>query len=257
MGGCRAVIHTAALKRIDAVAYNPTELRKTNIVGSACVTAAATRAGVGTVIMVSSDKAVWPQNAYGVSKAAMEHEALAANTHTVPRGTRISCTRYGNVLGSTGSVLRVWADAVARGHPVPVTDPEMTRFVLTLPQAAAFVLRAVAQARGGEIFIPRLPAVRLGDLAEAAHPGYPVVYTGLRPGGEKRHEVLLTAEEEGRSVWIDDETLAVNPSLHAWRHDPPWTGDPMCAADAACSRDASRLSIEALRAMLAAVATAR
>lgn len=254
MGGCQAVIHAAALKRVDSMAYNPGELRKTNIEGSAHVIAAAVATGVERVLLVSSDKAAAPINAYGISNAAMEQEAIASNSHAVPRGTRIACTRYGNVLGSTGSVLPVWRAAMAAGRPLPLTDPAMTRFGLTLAQAAAFVWAALAALRGGELLVPVLPAMRLGDLAEAVAPGWPVQITGPRPGGEKWHETLLTPEEGTRTVAVAEaglEAWAVNPALHSWCAEPPWTGEPWPAGAEYRSDRVARLSVAEMRAWLA------
>lgn len=234
MGGCEAVIHAAALKRVDAMAYNPSELRKTNIEGSARVGEAAVAAGVRRVLMISSDKAVWPQNAYGVSKAAMEQEAVAANAHALPRGTALACTRWGNVLGSTGSVLQVWRAALRAGEPIRITDPGMTRFWLTVDEAADFALWAVRVARGGEVFIPAfLPATTVDILAAAVAPGARREVVGFRPGGEKAHEVLLTDEEAARAVLVMPPdapgrgAVVVNPAIHHWRATPPWRGRPL------------------------------
>jgi UDP-N-acetylglucosamine 4,6-dehydratase len=264
MGGCEAVIHAAALKRVDAMAYNPGELRKTNIEGSAHVIEAALAAGVGRVLMISSDKAVEPINAYGKSKAAMEEEAIASNSFAVPRGTRIAVTRWGNVLASTGSIVPLWRAALASGQRLRLTDPNMTRFWLTLEQAAAFALWALGMLRGGEIFLPMLSAMRLGDLAEALAPGSPTEIIGLRPGGEKRHEVLMTREEGTRAVAIGASgdpgiireapdgqgAWVINPSIHSWRADAPWDGEPWPAEAVYRSDLVPRLSVEEMRAWL-------
>ena len=223
MWHCNAVIHTAALKRVDAMAYNPDEVRKTNIQGSANVIDAALWAGVQRLVMVSSDKAVAPTNVYGVSKAQMEAEAVASNSKTFPRGLRVACTRYGNVIGSTGSVVGLWRQAIARGEPLTITDPDMTRFWLTLDQAVEVILTALQRMEGGEIFVPLLPAMRLGDLADVlAGPEYPRKVVGLRHGGEKRHEILWTPEESERITPITDGLVAIAPSFMSWRPDEPW-----------------------------------
>ena len=218
MWGCDTVVHAAALKRIDAVAYNPGEVRKTNVLGSSCVAAAAITAKVKRVLMISSDKAAGPENAYGVSKALMEWEAIATNAISVPRGTAISCTRWGNVLGSTGSVIHLWRRQAAAGDPLTVTDPDCTRFWITLPQAVAFVLWALEHMRGGEMFVPELPSMRLGDLAAVVAPDHPVKIVGLRPGGEKRHETLVTAEEMTRTVRLDGR-FVIEPTYPSWRYE--------------------------------------
>jgi len=224
MWGCDVVVHAAALKRVDAVAYDPGEVRKTNIIGSACVVAAAIAVGVKRVLMISSDKAVSPQNAYGVSKAQMEHEAIAMNAIAYPRGTRISCTRWGNVLGSTGSIVGIWRGQLRRGQSLTLTNPAMTRFIVTLPQAIAFCLAALADMEGGEIFVPQLPATRIDALAQAVSIQFlkhecndiQTVITGLRPGGEKVHEALLSSEEAQRSFQVDGRIIIL-PSHHSWR----------------------------------------
>ena len=224
MWGCDVVVHAAALKRVDAVAYDPGEVRKTNILGSACVLAAAISVGVKRVLMISSDKAVSPQNAYGVSKAQMEHEAIAMNAIGYPRGTRISCTRWGNVVGSTGSIVGIWRNQLRRGQPLTITNPMMTRFIVTLPQAITFCLAALADMEGGEIFVPQLPATRIDALARAVSIQYlkrdaddlQTIVTGLRPGGEKIHEALLSSEEPQRAYQVGDRIIIL-PSHHSWR----------------------------------------
>src|SRR5262249_46315026 len=141
---------------------------------------------------------------------------------TWPQGTWVACTRYGNVLDSRGSVLSVWRDAVAAGKPLPVTHPDMTRFVLTVKQAVDVVLHALDTMTGGEVFLPRLRAFRLLALAVAAHPGHPIELVGLRPGGEKLHERLISDEEEGRTYWHDGY-YEVLPARRSW-HSRPYAG---------------------------------
>lgn len=212
---CDVVVHAAALKRVDAVAYNPTEVRRTNIEGSANVTAAAMAAGVHRVLMISSDKAVHPTNIYGVTKAAMEHEAVAMNAMSVPRGTWIAVARYGNVLGSRGSVVHTWRERLARGERVPLTDERMTRFWITINEACDVVLEALRSMEGGEIFVPLLPAMSMLDLATAMGAGSAFDITGLRPGGEKLHEQLMTTEESGRMAQAGS-LFAILPHVHSW-----------------------------------------
>lgn len=250
--GCDAVIHAAALKRVDAVAYNPSEVRKTNIEGSANVVAAAIRAGVKRVIMVSSDKACYPTNIYGVTKAAMEHEAIATNAVSYPRGIRISCVRYGNVLGSRGSVVHIWRQAVKEGKPIPLTDKQMTRFWLTIDDAVTLIMDAYYAMLGGEIFVPGMRAMRMVDLAEALAPGWPIVETGLRPGGEKLHETVVTQEESYRTRHDPATGYIIAPELHPWRVDAPWTAGEELAG-ALRSNTAMRLTIDDMKKMLEAL----
>jgi len=251
MWGIEVVIHAAALKRVDSVAYNPSEVRKTNIEGSANVTAAAIAAGVGRVLMISSDKAVEPQNTYGVSKAQMEAEAIAMNAMSVPRGTRIACTRWGNVIGSRGSVVHIFEQAVADGMAIPITNPDCTRFWLSLDDAASFALFALHNMKGGEIFVPFLPAMLITALAEAIAPGWPTRIVGLRPGGEKLHESLLSQDEIRRTLSMSSGDYLVQPALHPWVADPPWQGEPMPEGFQYVSDKPNHwLSVEEMREML-------
>ena len=227
--GCDVVVHAAALKRIGHSVYSPGEIMKTNVQGTVNVVRAATEAGVGRVVVVSSDKAVEATNMYGMSKAIAECYAVQSNSYSAPRGTRVACVRYGNVLGSRGSVVGVWRGQLDRGEGLTITSPGMTRFIIALPDAARFVLAAAGAMEGGEIFVPLLPAASLPTLADAVtrewaarHPGashrldYDVV--GPRPGGEKFHEALLSREEPARA-WYDaaHSRVAVLPSYHSWR----------------------------------------
>lgn len=247
MHGCDTVIHTAALKRVDAVAYNPSEVRKTNIEGSANVTLAATWAGVAKVLMISSDKACMPTNVYGVSKAQMEHEAVAGNALTIPRGTRVSVVRYGNVLGSRGSVIHTWRAQAAQGLPLTLTHGEMTRFWIMMPQAVEFVLSSLQRMQGGEIFVPKLPAAWMLDLARAFAPEALLHIAEPRPGGEKIHEMLLTEEETARTLDLGDCYLVV-PPLHPWT-PREWQGTPVGSLRYT-SDNAPCLSVEELRELL-------
>lgn len=232
--GCDVVVHAAALKRVEQSTYSPSELIKTNVLGTMNVITAATAVGVGRVLVVSSDKAVEPVNLYGMTKAVAEGYAVQANSYAYPRGTRIACVRYGNVLGSRGSVVHVWRAQLKRVASLTITSLDMTRFILTLPEAAKFCLAALEEMDGGEVFVPRLPAVKLVTLASAVivdHGGVAagssmtcpdlVVVTGLRPGGEKRHEALLSREEPTR-VRLRGERFIVLPSFHPWREK--WDG---------------------------------
>lgn len=224
--GCDTVIHCAALKRISHSVYSPGEMVKTNVQGTINVIHAATEAGVQRVLFVSSDKATAPINLYGATKFVAECYAVQSNSYSWPRGTAVACARYGNVLGSRGSVIHIWREQLARGTALTMTDPTMTRFIITLRQAADFVLRAIGDMEGGEIFVPQLPASRIDALAHAVavqslgHNGdVPTVITGLRPGGEKLHEALLSSEEPQRSSRVGDRIIIL-PSHHSWRG--PW-----------------------------------
>lgn len=215
--GCQTVIHAAALKRIPAGAYNPLEFIQTNVLGTVRVIFAALAAGVSRVLVISSDKAVEPTNLYGKTKAIAEDVTVHANTYTIPQGMAVSVLRYGNVFGSRGSIVPVWAEQATRGKPITLTDPSMTRFLITLPHAVTLVEEVLARMEGGEIFVPDLPSATVGQLAEALHPGHPIAYLGIRPGGEKLHESLLSQDECHRTVRVADELLAILPATHSWR----------------------------------------
>ena len=231
--GCDVVAHCAALKRVTHSVYSLEEIIKTNVQGTINVIRAATEVGVGKVLVVSSDKSVMPTNLYGMSKAVAECYGVQSNSYAAPRGTRVACVRYGNVLGSRGAVVHIWRDQLRRGEALTITDPAMTRFIITLPQAAAFCLAAVEDMGGGELFVPRLPAARLLELAEAISkerwaegngPCAPYTITGLRPGGEKLAEALLSPEEATRAYYLEgDDRMVVSPSHHSWRAAWPWT----------------------------------
>ncbi len=189
MVGCDTVIHAAALKRIEVGVYNPAEMIYTNCLGSINVVEAARDAGVAKTVLVSTDKAVAPRSPYGDTKALAESIFCAANAHYGAAGSLYSVVRYGNVWGSNGSVVPIWRDICRSGAIGHITDPECTRFFITLPQAVDFVLRAIEEMRGGEIFTPDLPAYRLGDVWKAIFGFYSSAQIGL-PKHEKLHEQM-------------------------------------------------------------------
>lgn len=251
--GCDTVVHAAALKRVDSVAYNPQEVRKTNIQGSANVLSAALGTGVKRVLMISSDKACQPTNIYGITKAAMEHEAVAFNAISVPRGMRVACTRYGNVMGSRGSVIHTWRQQARRGQPLTLTSTQMTRFWLTLDDAAGIIMRALNRMEGGEIFVPILGAIALVDLAQAIAPKADINITGLRPGGEKLHETLVTDEEKTRLAASGEYDMwAITPHLHPWRAKG-WQ-QLLAEPGGYTSETAPRLTVDDMTKMLESVA---
>lgn len=198
--GCDAVIHAAARKVVSGHHDEPREMHQTNVLGTLNVVQAARDAGVRKLLFVSSDKAVHAENVYGVSKALAEHLVISENARSYSQGLRMSVIRYGNVLGSNGSVLRLWRQCMDRGERLPITSIEMTRFWLTLEQAAGFVLQALGNLRGGEVFLPCIKAAPLTALAGALADGLEFMETGIRTGGEKLHEELLSADEARRTV---------------------------------------------------------
>jgi UDP-N-acetylglucosamine 4,6-dehydratase/5-epimerase len=187
------VIHAAALKHVPVCEYNPFEAIKTNILGTQNVAEACLDAGVPRAMALSTDKAVSPANLYGATKLCAEKLFVQANVYAGRHATRLCCVRYGNVVGSRGSVVPLFRDQSTSGE-LTVTDERMTRFWITLDQAVQFVADCFVAMTGGEVFVPKIPSTRVLDLAEAIAPGLPVRYTGIRPG-EKLHESLITEPE--------------------------------------------------------------
>ena len=211
------VIHAAALKHVPIAEYNPFECIQTNVIGAQNVVQAALAAKVKRVVALSTDKAVSPINLYGASKLAAEKVFVAANNLAGKLPTRFSIVRYGNVLGSRGSVLPLFRRLIAEGADhLPVTDPRMTRFWITLPQGVAFVLQAIAHMTGGEIYVPRIPSMRIPELAKAMAPQMPIRVVGIRPG-EKLHEVLITDSEAPNTFRVDSTgDYVIMPSFQGW-----------------------------------------
>ncbi|MFY9676040.1 MAG: UDP-N-acetylglucosamine 4,6-dehydratase (inverting) [Terriglobales bacterium] len=215
-GGVTVVVHAAALKQVPACEYNPFEAIQTNIMGGRNVIDAAIDAGVRRILALSTDKAVNPINLYGATKLCAEKMFVQANAYAGGRDTRFSCARYGNVVGSRGSVIPVFMEQRRRGK-ITITDPRMTRFWLTLEHGVNFVIRCLEQMHGGEIFVPKIPSMRLVDLAETIAPGCEVEYIGIRPG-EKLHEVLIS-EDESRQALSTEEMFVIQPAHPWWKRE--------------------------------------
>jgi len=213
MHGVDIVIHAAALKQVPACEYNPMEAIKTNILGSSNVIEAALDAGVEKVMALSTDKAVSPVNLYGTTKLAAEKLFVQSNTYAAGTATRFSCVRYGNVVGSRGSVIPIFINQRQNGK-LTVTDTRMTRFWLTLEQGVRFVIHCTEQMHGGEVFVPKIPSTRIVDLAKIIAPDAELDVIGIRPG-EKLHEVLIN-EDEARSTIELDEMYVVQPTAALW-----------------------------------------
>jgi len=207
------VVHAAALKIIPVAEYNPFECILTNVHGAENVVKAALRTNVKKVIALSTDKAVSPINLYGASKLAADKIMVAANNLSGGAGARFSVVRYGNVLGSRGSVVPLFeALRQNRAKTLPITDPRMTRFWITVDQGVAFVLSSLAMMQGGEIFVPKIPSMRIVDLARTVAPELPHKVTGIRPG-EKLHEMLITEDDARMTIELDDRYAIVSPLL--------------------------------------------
>ena len=216
--GVTVVVHAAALKQVPACEYNPFEAIQTNIIGAKNVIDAAINQGVRRIIGLSTDKAVNPVNLYGASKLCAEKVFVQANAYAGAQDTRFSCARYGNVVGSRGSVIPMFLQQRKTGK-VTITDSRMTRFWITLERGARFVVRALEQMQGGEIFIPKIPSMRLSEIAAAIAPGCELECIGIRTG-EKLHEVLLSEDEARNTVEMDD-MYVVQPA-HSWWERENW-----------------------------------
>jgi UDP-N-acetylglucosamine 4,6-dehydratase len=213
MHGVDVVIHAAALKQVPACEYNPMEAIKTNILGSSNVIEAALDLGVPRVMALSTDKAVNPVNLYGTTKLAAEKLFVQSNAYAAGTVTRFSCVRYGNVVGSRGSVIPIFIRQRNDGK-LTITDERMTRFWLTLEQGVRFVIRCTEQMHGGEVFVPKIPSMKILDLAKVIAPQAQIEVIGIRPG-EKLHEVLIHEDEARTTVEIEDMYI-VQPTAELW-----------------------------------------
>ncbi len=201
------VIHAAAMKQVATAEYNPFECIHTNVIGAENIVRASLNTGVKKVLALSTDKAVNPINLYGASKLAADKIFTAANHLSAKTGTRFSVVRYGNVAGSRGSVVPVFQRlAEEKAAKVPITDPRMTRFWVTLDQVCDFVMASLVRMQGGEVFVPKIPSIKISDLATALAPGLEHDITGIRPG-EKLHEVLISEDESYLTLDCGDHYL--------------------------------------------------
>jgi UDP-N-acetylglucosamine 4,6-dehydratase len=218
MQGVDIVVHAAALKQVPACEYNPIEAIMTNIMGARNVVEAALDTDVTCVLALSTDKAVSPVNLYGATKLAAEKLFIQSNAYAGTSDTRFSCVRYGNVLGSRGSVIPLFLKQRENGI-ITVTDRRMTRFWLTLDQGVRFVIRCIEQMHGGEVFVPRIPSMNIMDLAKAIAPGCETKEIGIRPG-EKLHEVLVSEDEARHTLELND--MYVIQPTHPWWFSKGW-----------------------------------
>ncbi|HEV3228210.1 MAG TPA: UDP-N-acetylglucosamine 4,6-dehydratase (inverting) [Solirubrobacteraceae bacterium] len=216
MRGVDVVVHAAALKQVPICEYNPFEAVQTNIVGAENIVTAAIRNNVPKTIALSTDKAVNPVNLYGATKLCAEKIVTQGNSYVGDSPARFATARYGNVVGSRGSVIPLFKRQ-ARDGELTITDEAMTRFWITLDQAVQFIIDNLERLTGGEIFVPKIPSMRVMDIADAIAPGVPYRIVGIRPG-EKVHEVLLTEDESRHAVGFDDY-FAIYPSFRFWGTD--------------------------------------
>ena len=225
MHGVDYVVHAAALKQVDTAEYNPYEFVKTNIIGSQNVIEACIDAGVKKVVALSTDKASSPINLYGATKLTADKLFITGNHYAAAYPTRFCVVRYGNVMGSRGSVIPFFRKLGEAGESLPITDLRMTRFFITLPQAVKFVLDSFEMMHGGELYVPRIPSMKITDLAQAVVPGAAMHSSGLRPG-EKLHEEMISAEE-GRRALIVGDRYVLQPDLASWGYQPPDDAEPV------------------------------
>jgi UDP-N-acetylglucosamine 4,6-dehydratase/5-epimerase len=219
LDGVTVAVHAAAIKQVPVCEDNPLEAIQTNILGCRNLIDAAVNRGVRRILALSTDKAVNPINLYGATKLCAEKLFVQANAHAPgDRSTRFSCARYGNVMGSRGSVIPIFLEQRKRGK-ITLTDRRMTRFCITLDEGVRFVIQCLELMHGGEIFVPKIPSMRLIDLAEAVAPGSQIEDVGIRPG-EKLHEVLVSEDESRKTVEIDD-MYVIQPS-HSWWNRENW-----------------------------------
>jgi UDP-N-acetylglucosamine 4,6-dehydratase/5-epimerase len=249
--GIDFVVHAAALKQVPSCEYNPLEAVKTNVLGAANLIDAAIDRGVQRVIALSTDKAANPINLYGATKLCADKLFTSANNYSGHHATRFAAVRYGNVVGSRGSVVPLFL-AMRKHGVLPVTDPRMTRFWITIEQGVDFVLKGFQRMRGGEIFVPKIPSMRVVDLARAIGPECRIETVGIRPG-EKLHETLVS-EDDARLALEYDEYFAILPSVEAanFHREPLPEGGRSCPEgfSYASNTNSQWLTVEALRRMI-------
>ena len=219
MHGVDFVIHAAALKQVDTGEYNPMEFIKTNVLGSQNVIDASIESGVKRVVALSTDKASSPINLYGATKLTADKLFVAANNYSHSYGTIFSVVRYGNVMGSRGSVIPFWKQLAQEGRPLPITDLRMTRFWISIDQAVHFVMQSLELMSGGELYVPRIPSMRITDLAMAVAPDAKLEEIGMRPG-EKLHEEMISADDSRRTVILKNR-FVVTPVVAEWGYKIP------------------------------------
>lgn len=248
MNDVHIVVHAAALKQIPACEYNPMEAIMTNVMGARNVIESALDTGVHKVMALSTDKAVNPINLYGATKLCAEKLFVQSNSYAGAKNVRFSCVRYGNVMGSRGSVIPLFMEQRRNGR-ITVTDPRMTRFWITLEQGVNFVIRCIELMHGGEVFVPKIPSTSIMDLVRVVAPEARVEEIGIRPG-EKLHEVLISEDEARHTVELEDMFVVQPP--HPWWPTGHWKhGRPLPEGFSFSSNGAAhQLTLDETRAML-------
>lgn len=245
------VVHAAALKQVDTAEYNPFEYIETNVRGSKNVIDASIDSGVKKVVALSTDKASSPINLYGATKLCADRLFISGNHYAAAYDTRFSVVRYGNVMGSRGSIVPIWRELAREGKSLPITDVRMTRFWITLSQAVKFVLDSFEMMDGGELYVPKIPSIRITDLAEAIAPGAALHEIGIRPG-EKLNEEMISLDDARRTLALGDRYV-VMPHLAGWGYTPPVAGTPV--SESFCFQSHTNdewLTVDQIRQLLAA-----
>ena len=217
--GVDYVIHAAALKQVDTGEYNPMEFIKTNVLGSQNVIDACIDSGVRKIVALSTDKASSPINLYGATKLTADKLFVAANNYSFAYGSLFSVVRYGNVMGSRGSVIPFFQKLAKAGKPLPITDIRMTRFWISLDQAVDFVLDSFELMNGGELYVPKIPSMKLIDLANAIAPDLEKIEIGMRPG-EKLHEEMISVDDARRTILVGNRYV-ITPVVAEWGYNFP------------------------------------
>jgi UDP-N-acetylglucosamine 4,6-dehydratase/5-epimerase len=248
MQGVDIVVHAAALKQVPACEYNPMEAIMTNVMGAKNVIDAALDTGVARVLALSTDKAVNPANLYGATKLCAEKLIIQSNSYAGNSDTSFSCVRYGNVVGSRGSVVPLFITQRDNGS-ITLTDSRMTRFWITLEQGVRFVIQCIERMCGGEVFVPKIPSMKVLDLANAIAPNCKIEEIGIRPG-EKLHETLISEGEVNHSLDVDD--MFVIQPMHPWWEKGNWVGKSLAEDWCYCSdKNDNWLSIPQLKEIVA------
>ena len=213
------VFHAAALKQVDTGEYNPMEFIKTNVLGSQNLIDASIESGVKRVVALSTDKASSPINLYGATKLTADKLFVAANNYSVTYGTTFSVVRYGNVMGSRGSVIPFFKELATEGKPIPITDLRMTRFLISITGAVRFVVDSLEMMEGGELYVPLIPSMKIVDLAKAVAPNSDIIEIGMRPG-EKLHEEMISEDDMRRTIKLENRYV-VMPVAAEWGYVTP------------------------------------
>ena len=217
--GVDYIVHAAALKQVDTGEYNPREFILTNVIGSQNVVDAAIDCGVRKIVALSTDKASSPINLYGATKLTADKLFTAANVYGANSNTKFSVVRYGNVMGSRGSIIPLFQELASKGLPIPVTDLRMTRFWITLDQAVKFVDETFSVMNGGELFVPKIPSMKITDLVAAIAPNSKIKEIGIRPG-EKLHEEMISPDDSRRAV-MQKTKFILSPTSSDWAYVEP------------------------------------